>query len=471
MSTLDREDFRRAGHRVIDMIADYWRDIERRRIAPADSLEILIERFAHTLSDDGIGLEAAVDQLPALFDASVAMSHPLYLGLVNSSPLPEAVLADLVISALDNNGGASHQGPANVAAEREVVRWMAEQLQYDGDGMILAGGSQATLQALQIAKFCRFPDWLDQGPMSLSTRPRVYLSSATHFSSARAAQVIGLGNACIARVSSTGRGEIDPVALSEQMEMDLRHGWQPFAVLATSGSTGTGAMDPLDEISSLCQQHGAWLHVDACYGGAAALIDSQRGLFAGLTQADSIAIDLHKWFFMPLTAGVLLTRHEEKACELFEVPASYIPAVGHVQAYSRGLPTSRRSAGLVAWFALRSAGWNAIRQAIERNIQLTRRLEAELARQGFRVMPRGQLSIACARWEPKGWPPDAVNHLQQSISAEIQGRGEAWFATTECDAMIWLRFNMVNLHSQRQHVDRLAQLVSDSARRLSESRP
>ncbi len=356
MSTLDRDDFRAAGHRIVDMLADHWRSLPSRRIAPAEDVDQLVARFEDTLPNEGIGLAAMCDELPRVLANCIAMSHPLYLGLVNSSPLPEAVLGDLVVAAVDNNGGASHQGPANVAAERAVVRWLARGLQYEGDGMILAGGSQATLQALQIAKFCRLPRWVREGPQTLTALPRVYLSEATHFSSARAALAIGLGESCIVLVPSVGRGEMDPETLRLLIRQDVEAGHQPFAVIATSGSTGTGAMDPLDPIAAICQEFGVWLHVDACYGGAAALLDAHRHLFTGLELADSVAVDLHKWFFMPLTAGVLLTRHEDKARELFRIDAAYIPTTSLAEAYCRGLPTSRRAAGLTAWFALRRSG-------------------------------------------------------------------------------------------------------------------
>ncbi len=471
MSELELRDFRAAGHRIIDLIADYWRDLEGHRVAPPVDQATLFARFAGTLPDIGIGLQRGVDELSEVLDASIAMSHPLYLGLVNSSPLPEAVLGDLVVSALDNNGGASHQGPANAAAEREVVNWLARRLQYAGEGMILPGGSHATLQALQIAKFCRFPAWLADGPTAMTTRPRLYVSGATHFSSARAAKVIGLGDACIAAIPGSGRGEMDPQFLQSQIEEDIQRGWTPFAVIATAGSTGTGAMDPLDRIAPLCRDYSVWLHVDACYGGAAALLDSQRALFDGLQQADSLAVDLHKWFFMPLTAGVLLTRHEDSARALFDVSASYIPDAGHTQAYCRGLPTSRRASGLAAWFGLRTAGWQVIEEAITRNIVLTRNLEQQLQQRGFRVLPGGVLSIACARWEPAGFSPAALDRLQESISDVIRRDGEAWFATTLCDNQVWLRFNMVNLHSQQQHVDRLAELVTQVAQRLAGADP
>lgn len=469
MSDTHFASLRRAGHDLIDRIVDYWQQIEARPVAPPAELSAVFEQFEGTLSDTGVGVERVVADIERVFASSVAMSHPLYLGLVNSSPLPEAALGDLLVSAIDNNGGASHQGPANAAAERELLRWLTEQLRYEGDGLILPGGSHATLQALHVAKAHHFPRWLDEGPTQLAASPRLYCCSATHFSVQRAAKVIGLGDACIVPIAVKGRGTMDPTCLLESIEQDLRQGHCPFAVVATAGTTGTGAIDPLEDLAAICRQHRLWLHVDACYGGALALIDSHRDLFRGLWEADSLCVDLHKWLFMPLTAGVLLTRHGQLVKDLFRVAASYIPDGSYTEAYCRGLPTSRRASGLAIWFGLRAVGWKRIEQAILDNVRLTRLLEDRLKSAGFRVLEDGQLSIACARWEPLGWDDRALDALQTAISQEIRRRGDAWFATTFHDNRIWLRLNMVNLNSRQEHAERLADLLPAVARELTDS--
>jgi aromatic-L-amino-acid/L-tryptophan decarboxylase len=397
------------------------------------------------------------------------MSHPLYLGLVNSSPLPEAVLGDLLVSALDNNGGASHQGPAHAAAEREVIRWLTDRLDYAGEGLILPGGSHATLQALYLAKARHFPEWLRTGPVAVVAPPRLYCARATHFSVQRAAKVIGLGDDSLVPIAGTGRGEMDAGCLEEAIERDRKEGRCPFAVVATAGTTGTGAIDPLEDLAAICRRHRLWFHIDACYGGALALIESYRDSFRGLREADSVCIDLHKWLFMPLTAGVVLTRHGALVNDLFRVSASYIPDGDYREAYCRGLPTSRRATGLAIWFGLRAVGWKRIERAILDNLRLTRLLEERLRRAGFRVLEDGRLSIACARWEPAGWDDAARDRLQVAIASEIRRAGDAWFATTAHQDQIWLRWNMVNLHSRQEHVERLAVQVIDVARRLTQS--
>ena len=256
--------------------------------------------------------------------------------------------------------------------------------------------------------------------------------------------------------------------LAERIRRDRRHGKRPFAVVATAGTTGTRAIDPLLEIAAICREEQIWLHVDACYGGAAMLLEPMKGRFAGIEKADSIAIDPHKWFFIPVTAALLLTRHPDVAQKVFATTAgSYIPTDGEPDAWQRGIPTTRRSSALAVWMALRAHGWNTIRTAVKSNIELTRMLERLLAERGFRVLEGGELSIACARWEPRNGTDELTDGLQNRIARDVVRSGKAWFSTTRHAGRAWLRFNMVNLYTREHHIRQLADSLSLAAERSS----
>lgn len=198
------------------------------------------------------------------------------------------------------------------------------------------------------------------------------------------------------------------------------------------------------------------------------LLESMKARFAGIDQADSIAIDPHKWFFIPVTAALLLTRHRDLAHRTFATSAgSYIPTDGEVDAWQRGIPTTRRSSGLAVWMALRAHGWQTIRATVQNNIDLTRMLESLLGERGFRVLEDGELSIACARWEPPDHSPEDLDHLQTAITREVVASGKAWFSTTRHENRTWLRFNMVNLHTRQHHIQALAEMLTQTAQRIS----
>lgn len=445
---------------------DYHEQLEDRRVSPEVEREALERQFRGTLGVDGVGLETAVAEFRDLvLPASMATPHPLYCGLINSSPLPGGSLADLFVSTLNNNGGAFHQSPAITALETEVLRVFSELFGLtDCGGMIVPGGSFATLQGLLLARTQQFPQARRTG-ITAEIRPRLYTGASHHFSVSRAAQVIGLGEDNVVPIPGRDRGELDVDQLEQAVKEDRAAGARPFAVVATLGTTGTGALDPIEPIAELCEREGIWLHVDACYGGAAALLDEFAGAFAGVDRADSIAVDPHKWFFIPMTAGLLLTRHAQVEHSSFDLDASYIPGDGR-DAYRRGIPTSRRASALTIWMALRAHGLSTVRDAVARNCSAARHLEQDLRCRGFRVLEGGRLSIACARWEPDGLSEDELDTLQDRIARAAVASGRTWFATVRHAGRTWLRFCMLNLYTRDSHMDELAELVEGIAREI-----
>ena len=448
-----------AAKKAAAIFVSIYRELEERPVAPSMNRTALRAMIAGTLVDEGVGLvQALADFEQWVLPGSMGTPHPLYLGLVNSSPLPGAALGDLLISSLNNNGGAFHQSPAMTTCEEELVRAFARLFgMAEADGMFLPGGTFATLQAIVLARV-----QATGGPARAGLR--LYTSEAAHFSVARAAMVAGIASEDVVSMPISGRGIMDVSALEQRIRRDREQGAAPFAVVATAGTTATGAIDSLADIAGLCREEKIWFHVDACYGGAAMLLEPIKARFAGIEQADSIAIDPHKWFFIPVTAALLLTAHRDVAERAFATTAgSYIPTDGEVDAWQRGIPTTRRSSGLAVWMALRAHGWRTIRAAVKRNIELTRLLESLLAERGFRVLEDGELSIACARWEPHDRTAEALDRLQDAIARDVVSSGKAWFSTTRHAGRTWLRFNMVNLYTREHHIRQLADLLATVA--------
>jgi aromatic-L-amino-acid decarboxylase len=440
---MDRDALERAARRAGEIFVEIYQGLEKRRVDPGVTRDEMARRFTNTLTEDGRGLVATLDEVAKdVIPACMGTPHPLYFGLINTSPLPGAALADLLVSALNNNAGAFHQSPAFTALETEVIASFVRELGLGSvrHGMFLPGGTYANLQALVLARSRRGPN------------PRLYTSASSHFSVARAAHVVGLEAHEVVAIPSRGRGELDQDELARRIQADRAAGHTPFCVVATAGTTGTGAIDPLDGIAGLCEREKLWLHVDACYGGAALLVDGLRSRLRGIERADSVSIDPHKWFYMPLTGALLLTRHPDIEKDAFDTDASYIPGDDTVDPFRRGIPTSRRASGATAWIALRAHGWRTVRESVKRNIELTRLLERLLRERGFRVLEEGELSIACARWE-------ALGDRQAELARRVVATGRTWFATVRHAGEVWLRFNMVNLHVREEHVRQLVTLL------------
>ncbi|MEZ6083144.1 MAG: pyridoxal-dependent decarboxylase [Phycisphaerae bacterium] len=453
--------------RAASMLREFYEGLDSRRVSQGMPITETVHAFSGTLGEQGVGLAQALDDVrDIVLPRAMAIPHPLYMGLLNSSPLVGGIVAESIVGAMNNNAGSWEQGPPFVAAEQEVIRCFREMLKLsvESTGIVLPGGSYAALHALQLARDHQFPAWRTNGARSLSGDPRVYVSDASHFSAARAAIAVGVAAEDVVRVPTNGRGQMDASALSRILHADIQAGALPLAVVATIGTTGTGAIDPLPKLVDLCREHAIWLHVDACYGGAGALLDELAPHFEGIEMADSVAVDPHKWFFVPMVAGLLFTRHPGLELEVFDVDAPYIPAGELVDGFRRGLPTSRRSAGFAIWMALRAHGLRAVRVAVRSNVRLARRLEDRLRDEGFDVMEDGELSIACVRWEPPGMPEAELDDLQSRIAAALVRSGEAWFGTVRAVGKIWLRFALVSTFTRESHIDKFAKMLSSYAK-------
>ena len=450
--------FRDAAEAAIDLIRGLP---DRKPVSPGRPDEDFLQFFRDRIGHEGIGLAGAVKEFrERIGKRCMATPHPLYLGLVNSSPLPGGVIGDLFISVFNNNAGAGEQGPPAIAAERAVMGFLCDRLGIEGGtGLILPGGTIATMTALIAARDRAFPDWLRDGPSALTGDPVIYTSDEGHFSMERIAQAIGCGRASLHEVATVGRGAMDPAELERMIRADRRAGRLPFCVVATSGTTSTGAFDPLEEIAEVASSRGLWLHVDAAYGGAVCLSEKYAHLIKGIEKADSVTIDPHKWFFIPMTAGALLMRKEEDLVRSFDLAPSYIPRSDVPDPFRLGLPCSRRASALKVWLAWRAHGLGAIQEAVERNIDLTRYLEDELREAGFEVLPDGPISIACARDVPEGLDDEEADRRQEDLTQAVIRTGVGWFATVRHRSKTWLRFNMVNLYTDKDDIDRLVKTL------------
>ena len=443
---------------------------DRTPVSPGPPDEEFDRFFREGIGEEGIGLAAAVAEFKEkIAPRCMATPHPLYLGLVNSSPLPGGVIGDLFISVFNNNGGAAEQAPPATAAERAVIGFFCDQLGLEGGtGLIQPGGAYANLTALLAARDRAFPEWQKSGPLTLPGDPVIYTSEAGHFCLARAARVMGVGDKSLHLVPINDRGAMDPAELERMIRVDRRAGRVPFCIVATAGTTSTGAFDPLDEIAEIASSRGIWFHVDAAYGGAVCLSGKHRHLLKGIERADSVAIDPHKWFFIPMTAGAVLVRDRGALLTASDIGPSYIPTGDGVpDAFRLSYACSRRASALKVWLAWRAHGLRTVREAVERNIDLTRYLEERLSGEGYEVLPDGPISIACARALPEGKSGDEIDRFQIDLTRAFVKSGVGWFSTVRHDAKTWLRFNMVNLYTEKEDLDRLIEALRDCQEELT----
>jgi len=391
-------------------MASYLDSIRQRRLYPNTSSRLIREKLDRVLPEEGLPFEGVLDIFrDVIVPASRHNGHPRMFGYVQAPGTAMAALADLLASTLNANLTAWRSAPAAVEIERLTIDWIRQILGVEthAAGLFVSGGSMANLAALATARRAKAPaDVTSKGAQCLQRAMRVYISDETHHSIAKAAALLGLGRENVRSVGVDERFKIRIDELVAKITEDLGAGHLPFCVVANAGTVMTGAFDPIAEVSEVARRFNLWLHVDASYGGFAALANSVRDLFKAMPEADSIALDPHKWLYLPVDCGCVLYRDAQAARATFAHEAEYTRVLDQEQDeafafWDYGPELSRRFRALKVWMMLKGVGLHALRAAIEKDLACARHLESLVnASDDFEMLAPVELSIFCFRHVP-----------------------------------------------------------------------
>jgi glutamate/tyrosine decarboxylase-like PLP-dependent enzyme len=395
-------------------------------------------------------LEAA---LRDVLEPGLRIDHPRFFGFVPVPGNPVGALADALAAGSGVFAGTWLASPGAAMVELVVLDWLRElcRLPPETQGLFLSGGSMANLTALAVALKER------AGP----ERPRatVYLSDEAHSSVRRALDVVGVAPAHVRVLRGDADQRLAPEELAAAIAADRAAGRLPTCVIATAGTTGTGAVDPLPELRSVCDSEGLWLHVDGAYGAAAMLSPRAHAHLQGLELADSLTLDPHKWLFQPLEAGCLLVRDGEALERTFSTTAPYLRAAAagtsEVNFADRGLQLTRGPRALKLWMSLKVFGAAAFRAAIEHGLALAEHAEALLAEHpAWDVVTPAQLGIVTFAPIVPGASPAEADDLCAGLPAAALDDGFAFLTTHVVGERTVLRLCTINPRTTREDVER-----------------
>lgn len=437
---------RHMGERVTEWTAGFFAGLREDHIAPPISPAAADALFDEPLPRHGLGFDAAFDEVEErVVPHSLRVGHPRYFGLMNPTPVTPALFVDPVISALAQNLGAWSHSPVGTAVEKRVIRWFCDLVGYpeDGFGTLCSGGSVANLIGLRLALTHHFPETVSRGLRALPAEPVVYLSAEAHFSFRKSAAVLGLGTEALRSVPTDRRARMDVAALRAMLAEDRRAGRRPFALVGIAGTTSSGSVDPLDDLADVAAEHALWYHVDAAWGGGALISRRYRTLLAGIHRADSVTLDPHKWFFMPMGMGAVLSRHHDAMLRSFDQQAVYIPTDEDERTDFRryGVVGSKRFDALKLWVAFKALGADWYEQAIDRHMEQAAWLADRIAEhQDWEMLVPPDLNILCFRYRPAHVVEDALPALQDALVEAVVKDGRNWISTTEINARRAIRW-------------------------------
>ena len=479
------DEFRAAGHRLVDRIAERLARIPQGPVKPAETPEDLRAALKIDRPLPEGGADAATllgEAVELLFDHSTFNGHPRFLGYITSSPAPIGILGDFLAAAVNPNIGGYAIGPAATEIERQTVRWIAEFIGFPSDagGLLVSGGNMANFVGFLAARAAKAG--LDVRKTGLAGRERakspllVYASAETHTWIQKATDLFGLGTDAIRWIPADDHQRMKTAELRRQIELDRKNGGHPFIVVGTAGSVSTGAVDPLPEIGSICREYDLWFHVDGAYGALAARIPDVPADLRALSEADSVAVDPHKWLYAPLEAGCVLVRNPLDLRNAFSYhPPYYVLRDDVVNFVDYGLQNSRGFRALKVWLALQHIGRTGYEASIADDIRLSRKLAAALrAHDDFDVLTQN-LSITTFRYVPKDLRSrlgeasveERLNQLNRDLLAEVEKSGEAFFSNAVIDGRFVLRACIVNFNTTDEDIDALPALVARLAEKMA----
>jgi aromatic-L-amino-acid decarboxylase len=402
-----------------------------------------------------------------ILDQSVYIGHPGFLAYICGAGTVPAPAADLLAAGVNQNAGGWRLAPGATEVELHCTRWLAARLGLPGTagGHFVAGGAMANLIALKVARDAALPGAVEtgvDGPLA------VYASEEAHAVITRAADILGLGRAAVRPVPVDEELRMRPDALAEMLEHEEA---QPMAVVATAGTTATGAIDPLPALADVAAAHGAWFHVDAAYGGAAVLADDLRPLLAGIERADSLAIDPHKWLYVSTPCGCVLLRDHGRLGPSFAADASYIwmaeQARQGLDIAQTGPDFSRGFLALKVWVSLLAHGRAAYGRRISHDAALARYLgELVGAHPGFELLCPPSLSICCFRHVRDGASDGELNALNERLLTAVQADGRVYCSNAVVHGRFGLRACVVNFRTEAEEMELLLDVAAEHAARL-----
>ena len=346
-------------------------------------------------------LDDVVDDVERMLRSwQVQVTHPRYFGLFNPSVTLASVIADTLVAMYNPQLATWRTAPAPNEIERHVLRWLADKfgLPSTATANFTTGGAEANLSAVIVALTRAFPEYGERGLRCLSSSPTIYLTREAHHTFNKVAHMTGLGRSALRIVATDCDLQMDLSDLSRRVAEDRGEGFTPLMVVGTAGTTGGGAIDPLAALGRFCRSENLWFHVDAAWGGAAIISPKLRGYLAGIDAADSITCDAHKWFSVPMGAGMFFCRHPDAVSEAFHAETFYMPAKTAgpvVDPYTSSVQWSRRFIGLKLFLALAQHGESGYVEMIEHQAHMGDVLRESLQRAGWRVVNKTPLPLVC----------------------------------------------------------------------------
>ncbi|REE24742.1 glutamate/tyrosine decarboxylase-like PLP-dependent enzyme [Winogradskyella pacifica] len=482
---ISKTEFRKMGYQLIDTISEFLDDISNQPVTTTKTPLELQELLGNSpLPKQGV----PADQLLAstsklLFNNSLLNGHPKFFGFITSSAAPIGALADLLAASVNPNVGGQILSPIATEIEKQTIKWLAEFIGVDPSygGVLVSGGNMANFTAFLAARTAKAPKSIKEDGLSNHSKQLIsYCSKSTHTWIDKAAILFGHGSNSIRWIPTDASNKMNIEALEQTIKEDIKQGHQPFLVVGTAGDVSTGVVDNLEAIAATCKTHDLWFHIDGAYGIPAAVIPELKDVFNGVEEADSIALDPHKWLYSPLEAGCTLVKNPKHLIDTYSSHPDYYnfsltEEGGSLNFFEYGLQNSRGFRALKVWLALQQIGRDGYVKLISEDIALSKYFR-DLAAQHSELEPVTQnLSIATFRYMPQNLEvkdekrAEYLNTLNEDLVNTLQAGGELFLSNAIIDEKYCMRTCIVNFRTTKKDIEECIEIIINEGRKLHAS--
>jgi len=467
------EEFRRLAHQAADWMADFLANVGRHPVLPRVEPGATQAALPAQAPEQGEEMDDVLADFERLIVPSLThWNHPGFLAYFATSASGPGILGEMLAATVNPNGMLWRTSPASTELEQVVLHWLWQLLGLPDQcfGVIHDTASTATFHAVAAAR-----ETLDLPVRTrgLSGAPTLvlYTSEQAHNSVEKAAMSLGVGLENVRKIEVDAEYRMKPEALDAAITADLLGGRRPFCVVATVGTTAATAIDPVPKIADICRRRRLWLHVDAAYGGSAAVVPEMSHVLAGCDRADSLVVNPHKWLFTPLDLSALYCRRPEILRRAFSLVPDFLTTPEDAQVVNLmdyGIPLGRRFRALKLWFVLRYFGREGIIANIREHLRLARSVAACLAEhEDFELLAPLTFSTVCFRFHPTGVSETQLERLNRRLLEAVNASGRFFLSHAVLRGRFTLRLAVGNIRTTQEHIDQAWELIRFKAREMT----
>ena len=465
---LDHETMQRLGHQVADIVALHLANIRSEPVIASRPRAELNRVLFGPAPAQPSSFESIIATLQEhVFPYHAREPHPGFLAYVPSCPTFPALLGDWLATGYNFFAGVWPVAAGPNQIEMVVLEWIRDWmgLSRGASGLLTSGGSAANTTAVVAARHAAIEKGADIRKLIM------YTSAQAHSSVVRAAWVAGIARENVHIVDMDSQFRMNPDAVRRAVSADVSQGNQPFLVVASAGTTNTGAVDPIDATADICETEKLWLHVDAAYAGFAALTDEGKKLLGRIDRADSLTLDPHKWLFVPFECGCLMVREPSRLADAFRIAPEYLrdvePAEEEVNFADRGVQLTRYSRALKIWVSVKYFGTDTIAAAIHDAMERARLLQSLVeASSDFEILSPAQFGIVCFRARPASVDEAELDSLNEKINTQVVSGGRFLISSTRLNGRFSLRMCTLGYRTTHDDIRELFEAIQRALAQL-----